>query len=115
MAYLDELYAEKKRYEVLRTKVNDAASKIGEAVNKLDTPITNLENSFKIDDFSSGTQKLKKIKNELEYAENSLSGGVISAIDSEISHLEDLIEEEEAKEDEEEEETPVTQNGVSGG
>lgn len=103
MASLYDLNNEKTRYENLRKDINEIVSKLNNAIVGLDYPISNLENGFKIDDYSKGAEKLRKIKTDLESRRNYLSSEVIVSINNSISQIDGQIKREEQRLREEEE------------
>lgn len=103
MANLYDLNNEKRRYENLKNDINDIVLRLNNAIAGLDYPILNLENSFKIDNYSQGAEKLKKIKIDLENRKNYLSSEVMNSINGSISHINEEIRREEQRLKEEEE------------
>ena len=104
MSYLDSLYSERNRYEGLKSDVNSIIAKLADIASDLNTPITNLDNSFKIDNISLGANKISSIKNSLESRSEHLSNNVIPSINGEISSINEKINAEEERIRREEEE-----------
>lgn len=94
MLYLDSLYSENRRYEVLKNSIHSIVSSISMINGNLTECIDVIEINLKIDENSLPAKKLSMIKNNLEDLKNKLSGLVINEINFEIQQNNIEIEKE---------------------
>lgn len=97
MNYLDELYEKKERYTILKSNVQDLISSLSNVINKFDIPINNIGKNFIIDNVSTTSNKLSRIKSNLIVQKNSLNTLTLNKIKDEINYYENAIYEEEER------------------
>lgn len=100
MASLDSLYAEKNQYQTLRSDVSELASKLSASVDAL-TSAANIQNNYSINDSSPESGIIKIRQEQLQQKKDTITTGVIPAIDGEISRIDTEIEAEKRRIEEE--------------
>ena len=99
MASLDSLYAEKNQYQALRSDVSELASKLSASADAL-TSAANIQNNYSINDSSPESGIIKIRQEQLQQKKDTITTGVIPAIDGEISRIDTEIEAERRIEEE---------------